>query len=763
MHLLSIFDEALVGIQLFIVTQLYKVAANVFKIFMILAQSDFLKQINYGTLITNFYVIIGVVMLFIMAFALLRGIVNPDDQKQGTTVVKNIIINFVISCVLLGFLPTIFPFMFDLQDSILRYNVIGGFFGYGRPGTKLEDFENVNEVEASSYRMVNGIFTAFFNVSTSFCDNLSIDSDNKYERLIACQKSLHASSPLTINGSEVIDSDGDNDSFYLYNKHVDGTADFAVYSNFVTAASNNEIDFGFFMSLVAGVMLIYVGVSYCFDMALRLIKLIFYQAIAPIPIFLRIVPNSKFSGTFNQWLKVTLTCWMEVFVRIFIFSFCMWLCRAMQSTDFMSTDVYSHGFFTGLLTQAFILMAIIMFMKRSPKLLSEVTGIDSGNMKLGIREKIAEGGGFVAGAAVGGLATAGIRNTIGAVRRTKEKYKEAVKDDASGLKKAGIIMKGIGGGLLSTIGGAGSGAFRSGKNAVGKKTFKDTSSAITSGATAAVEKGTERHNYVAQHGGIIKSMGAHAEDAVRGVGAYFGIGANEATMGLYTSAAQTSDSINSISEGTYKNKKEYQDQSSVVKRLGAEYNEGISVREKKIEDLRMKMEEANNKGDLASAAYFSEQRAKAINELNEFKANSDIKVEFDKQTHVLEELRKDLSKSKTDVLATAATRIGVDQKTNYVNNKELSDSFKSAIVEAFKGSIDINTGQISGISEENLRIVNAMLSGTEIKKEWIDRNNLIFVQDAIDNINIGRQNAKGMKEREYIVASGNKQSNKDSK
>ena len=757
MFLLGIFDEALVGIELFVVTQLYKVAANVFKIFMILAQSDFLEQIDYGTLLSNFYVIIGLIMLFIMAFALLRGIINPDDQKQGTTVVKNVIINFVLSCVLLGFLPTIFPFMFDLQDSILRYNVIGGFFGYGRPGQKLSNSENVNEVESSSYRMVNGIFTAFFNVSNSFCDSVDSSSSNKFEELTNCQKELKVD-PLEINGYE----ENDKDNFYEYAKHVDGTADFGVYAAFIEAASNNEVDFGFFMLLISGVLLIYVGVSYCFDMALRLIKLIFYQAIAPIPIFLRIIPNSKFSGTFNQWLKVTLTCWMEVFVRIFIFSFCMWLCRAMQSTNFLSSEVYEYGRLVGLLTKAFILMAIVMFMKRSPKLLSEVTGIDSGNMKLGIREKLADGGGFIAGAAVGGLATAGIRNTVGAVRRTREAYKEAAANNAGRWKKAGIIARGVGGGALSFIGGAGSGAFRSGRSAVGKKSFKDAGAAITSGANAATQAGERRRNYRAEHGGFFGAIGGHAKDAVHGVGGYFGIGANETKMGFYNTAAQTSDAINSASEGTYKNKKEYQDQSSIVKRLGAEYNEGISNRKRDIEELRMKMEEANNRGDIASAAAFSERMAKATEDLKAFTESSSVKLEFDKQTHVLEELRKDLSKSKTDILATAATRIGVDQKTNYVNDKELASSFKSAIVDAFHGAIDAS-GNISGISGNNLNIVNAMLSGKEIDKNWIDRDNLIFVQDAIDNINVGRQNVKGAKEREYIVASGNKQSSKDSK
>ena len=164
---------------LWLITPLFKLCAFAFKIFMILAQSDVLKEVQYDKLLTNFYIILGLIMLFIMAFALLRGIVNPDDQKQGTTAVKNIIINFVISCIMLGFLPTVFPFMFDVQDSILRYNVIGGFFGYGYTGGKeLTDSTNTNEIEASAYRLVNGIFTAFFNVSDGYCTTFLSKGEN---------------------------------------------------------------------------------------------------------------------------------------------------------------------------------------------------------------------------------------------------------------------------------------------------------------------------------------------------------------------------------------------------------------------------------------------------------------------------------------------------------------------------------------------------------------------------------------------------------
>ena len=54
MLILYIFEESIIGIGLWLVTQLFKVAAFAFKIFMILAQSDVLKEIDYKLLLENF-------------------------------------------------------------------------------------------------------------------------------------------------------------------------------------------------------------------------------------------------------------------------------------------------------------------------------------------------------------------------------------------------------------------------------------------------------------------------------------------------------------------------------------------------------------------------------------------------------------------------------------------------------------------------------------------------------------------------------------
>ncbi len=383
------FSAIIDSIGVYLAALLYKGVALVFKVFLILANGKLVDSDQYTTLITNFYVIIGIVMLFTLAFALLRGMINPDDKKQGTETVKKVILNLVTSSLIMAVLPTIFAFAFDFQNSVLiRQNTIGRFFGYG--GTAGVDLA----IDQGANQMANGVFTAFFNVNQQACDEGDSITD--------CQK-------------KVKDNDDDK-TFYEVMEEVDATGQFGLYSSFSEKIGNdNEIDHNWIFNIIAGGFMAYVAISFCFDMAIRMIKLIFYQLIAPVPVFLRVVPNGKLSGTFNQWLKVTVTCYLEVFIRILIFYFCIYLFNSLFGSNGYGANMsFLNGtaYGVGLYVKAFIIMGIIMFMKQAPKLISEITGIDSGNMKLGIKDKLKDGGFFSVVNAAGGLVTGGIPGAV---------------------------------------------------------------------------------------------------------------------------------------------------------------------------------------------------------------------------------------------------------------------------------------------------------------------------------------------------------------
>ncbi len=496
MLILGVISETFISVGIWIVSGIYHVASFAFQVFLILASNQLLDDTIYETIISNFYILLGIVMLFVISFTLLKGMVSEDEQKKGATTVRKIIINLITSTIILALLPTIFGFAFDFQDAFIsNQNTIGRFFGYGNLNADSDNpsnSTNLTLVRQGAYQITNGVFTAFLNVNGSNCE---AEGDTPLERLESCQEQIPSD---TI----VVDGISGEYTFSEVVGEVNDTGSFGLYGGFANSIDEGDLDFNFLLSLIAGCLLVYVAVSFCFDMGVRLVKLVFYQLIAPIPLFLRIVPEGKMSGIFNNWLKVTSTCYLEVYIRIFVFYFCVYLCKSMIDAGVFS-KVFEYGYFIGLLSEAFVLMGIIVFMKQAPKLFSEVTGISSGNMKLGIKDKLAEGGAFTAGAILGGGITAGVRNATNAFTNTRNKYYDYNKDTKKWERKAGVntgqIIGSAFGGVKSIIGGTGSGFFRGGKAGLTAKSPKDMKNAARTGAQASIDARVKRANYRAAH------------------------------------------------------------------------------------------------------------------------------------------------------------------------------------------------------------------------------------------------------------------------
>lgn len=694
----------------------YELSETLFKIFFALARGQVVSPEKYQLILNNFYIIIGIVMLFVTAFALLKMLVNPDDQKNGTSVIKKMIINFITSVAIIVLLPTIFGFMFDIQTSVIDYNLLGNIFGLG---TANKDDCNIggcpaSEAEQQAMVVVNSIYLAFFNVDPS---RTVMEIPEDVEGVEIDQPCYSSQKHLEVCQAEILDNEHDEygRTFRDYIKQVNESGNIGLYTNLSDAVTTNHIKLSFFLSLIAGCILVYVVFSYCFDMALRLIKLVFYQMIAPVPILLRIIPEGKASGAFSQWVKIVLSCYFEVYVRLLVIYFVLWLCKGIDGFLAPVLDQLNCSPIASMLATAFVFLGLIMFMKQAPKLIGDITGIDTGGMKLGIKEKLADSGLFAAGAIVGGGVTAGIRNAV------------AAKQSGKGFWK----------GAGSTIAGMTSGAFRSGRAGLGAKSFKDMSTAAGSGARGATNARDKRAAYKASHGGTVTgAMFGHAEDMYASVKSWAGFGTNDAVLEYYSNAAGASNSFNDMSEGTYKKKQEYVDQSSIVKALDAELK-SKAERRKFLEEIKHRTKNQQL-------------------ELNEIIKLESQKINAEK---VLETMQIEMAHKKRDVIALAATKLAVDQKTNYSGDVEYQKSFAEALQKAFV-KVD-NKGNPIELDENTQKILTAMQNGQAVNEEWITKNNIAMIQDAIDKANIGRQHIQSVKEREHVVNTGNRPQNKN--
>ena len=199
-----------------------------------------------------------------------------------------------------------------------------------------------------------------------------------------------------------------------YDDSMNGKSFFTTFRLFLIGdmgVASGDVQYLFILSTIAGIYCAYVLANLCIDMAVRAVKLGYLELIAPLPIMTIIVPGKK--GVFDNWLKKTISCALEVFVRLFVVVFVIYLIRTIPNLFTATTFSYggcttSFGVITALLIRAIVYCGLLTFVKQAPKFFSEATGIKSDGFKLGIADKLGEM------ALIGGAAKNGVRAAQGA-------------------------------------------------------------------------------------------------------------------------------------------------------------------------------------------------------------------------------------------------------------------------------------------------------------------------------------------------------------
>lgn len=486
---------------------------------------------SFNEIVRNVYVILGVIMLFVLAYSLLRAVIDPEQFSKKDNSFAKLIQNTVISLVIISFLPTIFQFAFNFQDAILKNHTIEKII---LNDENIWDYEGENN-PSPGRKLSYSMFSSFFHVDYEYCTKKNSKDDVTQlteEEIIACESAIKTDSaaPVLLKPLKPLNAlytfiQGlqDKTSFTYFDNLVKaGSSGFGSYVNFAENAADGQLTYIWFFSTVAGIYVAYVLLNFVFDVALRYIKLIFFEIIAPIPVFCRVIPGGKFKDVFSTWLKKTISVFLEVFIRVFVMIFGLYLIIMIADMDLFKSFT-SLGPIQKSVANALILLGVVTFIKQAPKLICDLFHIDSGDMKLGIAEKLAAGGGLMAATAIGGAVGTGGRNLVGAVKNIKNaKSGEKLKAGLSGLAS-------VGAGVLS----GGARGFYSGR---GAKNFKDVPKASGSAVTAASEAKTKREAYKASHKGAdaVETMfnvaRGHVSDTASSVKEYFGINDGLSTL-----------------------------------------------------------------------------------------------------------------------------------------------------------------------------------------------------------------------------------------
>ena len=383
------------GMLISLSTLPFKFVNIVYRIFLQLAETNIFNESAYKSLTTNIYRIIAVVMLFVLAYAILLKIVDPDGSSKGIDG-KQVLIKFSTAIVLIILCPSIFSFAYGLQSAILKSGVIGGIFTgevnknsqrgaignkYGGIIMSVQTYKPFFTNESGDDGLKNS--TALGNVITRY-------TPEGEEAVLNCKKKNSCTYEEVIN-------------------FADATGSFAGFRAFANNWYDGEVSCDWLLALIVGCFLLYVIVSFCFDLGVRVCKLAFFQIIAPIAFICMAIP--KMDDIYKKWLKNTTSTFLGVFTRVLVMNFGVYLISLVVKVDLFDKSAGTGNVILNLFGGVFMILGIITFVHQAPKLLSDLFGIGDGDMKLGIADKFKASMPYVTGSAVG-AAIAGHGNPV---------------------------------------------------------------------------------------------------------------------------------------------------------------------------------------------------------------------------------------------------------------------------------------------------------------------------------------------------------------
>ncbi len=344
-------SNAFYGILLTIDYVIFLAINICYQLFEVVSKVEVFSTENVGVISRRIYTIIGIVMLFVFAYNIILAIVDPDSLSKGEKSVKNIVQNTIISIVLVTLFPLICEYMQIFQNHIIENNTIGNLI---MGSTASDSGENGQTKGALNVSVT--IFTAFYH---------PIDENKEPVTLTECESS---SVKLCSRYKEMADN-AKNGIGGLWNFMHDEDLKDGIY--------DDDMEYLFPLSTIAGVVAAYLFLSFSLDLGVRAAKLGALKLIAPIPIFLRITKPK--GGQFDKWFSEFTKTYLQVFERIVIINFAMLLISFVSDINIFASG---GGIFINVIATVVVILGILKFAKDAPKLIEDIFSVKIPQMSL---------------------------------------------------------------------------------------------------------------------------------------------------------------------------------------------------------------------------------------------------------------------------------------------------------------------------------------------------------------------------------------------
>lgn len=420
-------QAALNSVLYFIATVVNKVIIYMYGVFNVLCSSRLLDSDIIAELTKRISLLLGILMFFIVIFNCVQYVLDPDKLTDNEKGVGNIVKKILIVIVMLGFSGTAFNMLYSVQNTVINSNIISKLLlPYDI------DTDNFGGVLSAN------LFTSFYRIN----DQLDLENDPDINNDVrACSESREV-----LKNNIIMYEDFELGNNCL-NQKVDivqeGTGWFGS-DLFAEVEKINIIDFNGIFLVIFSCGVLYFLFGYCISVGVRSIQLAFLEILSPVAIIGYLLPSKD--NIFNKWLKIYISTYVDVFLRIAIINFAVYLIAVIFSEGSMPEGWQELNTGTFIFVQVLMIMAILTFAKKAPELLKDL--FPTGASKLGLGAGLKDSFGFKAvagtatGAAVGliggAIAGKGLKSAfMGGLRGGKDGY-TAGKD----AKGAGKVFSG---------------------------------------------------------------------------------------------------------------------------------------------------------------------------------------------------------------------------------------------------------------------------------------------------------------------------------
>ncbi|MBO4245616.1 MAG: hypothetical protein J5892_02600 [Bacilli bacterium] len=511
-YMTSTFGEV-IKFLLFIDSIIYWLIARCFSFIIDVAATDFLLTDLVNQIINRTYIIVGVFALFLVSYALIKGLFDPDSAFKGKNSVTATVKNLLLAIVLVALMPTIFQYMYRFQSIVVNNNIIGSIVmgndaaitvhyddpesdGYITDEITIEDIGYENYIKLAGNKVAFTALNSFLYTDDEFQD-LKLEAGEVIGTWISPKTSQFGIALNIKSRIGMIISQLGEKTFNDVRNRATLNGDFLsvnglayVLSTGFNKDSEHQVAYFPLVSTLCGIVMLVLIVGFCVNIVIRVFNLFLLELISPIASFSLIIPNSK---VFDNWFKEVLKEYLDVFIRLATFNLMLLFFTNYNAIVGNVASVASSSF---QILNIFFIIGLLIFINEAPKIMKDIFGIKESKK---IKDRLFTGAvastlGAAAGFA-GGLVAGGVN--VG----------RALGDKTPDLKPTSRAW--------NVLNGAGSG-FVSGSKAGSKaKNFGDLRGAIAKNVSEADARRTKGNLYRFQHGNTIAGViGGLRDDAV---------------------------------------------------------------------------------------------------------------------------------------------------------------------------------------------------------------------------------------------------------